>query len=117
MDMEERLENARKVLGVKKLPVVPKRKPGEPKKKTRPVSSFVPRKKTRNRSMSRSEYEQCGKKNRYKSESEAKKYAARLSQMRGYPIRVYFCKFCRGFHLTHQPDKHRPVNIGLDGDE
>lgn len=107
MDFEERLENARKVLG-KGAKIVRRRRPGT-KKKTKPLSSFVPRKTKGRRNMSRSEYQQCGKKTRYKSEADARKYAARLSELRGYPIRVYYCHFCCGWHLTHQPDKSRPA--------
>lgn len=105
MDFEERIENARKVLGAGAR-VVKRRKPGT-KKKTKPVSAFVPRKTKGRRNMSRSEYEQCGKKTRYATEADARKYAARLSEQRGYPIRVYGpCPLCGGgFHLTHQPYK------------
>ena len=115
MDYEERLENARKVLGLKNLPAVPKRKPGEKKRKTKPVSAFVPRKKSKNRNMSRSEYNQCGKKNRYKTESDARKYASRLSLIRGYPIRVYGpCPFCGGYHLTKTATSKTPsLQLGL----
>ncbi len=95
MDPEERVAAALSALG-KGARVVRR---GD-RRKTRPVKAFVPRKK--NHAMSRSEYAQCGKKTRYASESDARKYAARLSALRGYPIRVYGpCRYCEGYHLTH----------------
>ena len=97
MDPEERLAAALSALGSGAKVV---RREG--RKKTSPVKAFVPRK--RNHAMSRSEYAQCGKKTRYASESDARKYAARLSAIRGYPIRVYGpCRYCEGYHLTHVP--------------
>jgi len=115
MEREERIENARKVLG-DNIKIIKRRAPGT-KQKTRPVSTYTPRKTKGKRNMSRAEYKQCGKKTRYPDEADARKYAAHLSKVRGYPIRAYYCKFCGGFHLTHKPYKSRrpPVNTERHG--
>lgn len=97
MDIEERIRRAKEVLG-KTARIIGKKD----RQKTRPVSEFVPRNRSKNRNMSQKEFSECGKKTRYNSEADAKKYAARLSRLRGYGIRVYYCHWCNGFHMTHK---------------
>lgn len=46
-------------------------------------------------------------KHRYKSAAVAAGALAQIAAMPGRkttPVRVYFCSFCRGFHLTSKPD-------------
>lgn len=44
----------------------------------------------------------CGKKNRYRDQSEARLIANKLETKRGDKLRVYECPHCRGFHLAKE---------------
>jgi len=99
--MEERLARAAEVLG-----------PGvriarhQKSKTARKASSFVPKKTRGKRSMSRSEYRQCGKKIRYKTRTDANAAVRSCERARGTKLRVYFCDICGGYHITHVADKY-----------
>ncbi len=43
---------------------------------------------------------QCGKKNRYESEEEARAMADQQARATGKELRVYECPWCRGWHLS-----------------
>ena len=53
--------------------------------------------------MDRAQYYSCASKRPYKSQSEARKYANRLEQVRSKKLRVYFCEICQRWHLTSKP--------------
>lgn len=54
-------------------------------------------------------YSQCTGKTRYPNEKRAKEVLkARMRGGAGY-LRVYYCKFCSGYHLTHKED--RVINV------
>lgn len=44
----------------------------------------------------------CGKKARYRDQSEARVIANRLETKRGDKLRVYECPHCHGFHLSKE---------------
>ena len=97
MSPDERLAAALAALGPG-AKVVRRKKPLFPRRRR------FPQARKRGHGMTRSEYEQCGKKDRYSTEHEARKLAAKLSALRGYPIRAYGpCWYCGGWHLTHRP--------------
>lgn len=58
--------------------------------------------------MNRDQWNQCGSKVRYRTEEEAMRMRAG-ARRKGYrnaeTLRVYPCRFCGGFHLTHQNRK------------
>lgn len=46
----------------------------------------------------------CLKKHRYQTEQAAQERINKIhNDGRKTDLRVYFCKFCLGYHLTHQP--------------
>lgn len=99
MDIEERTEKALEKLGPGARVVRRQTKKG--KRRPRPISSFV--KKKRGVNMSRQEYNQCGKKTRYRSKHEASIAASSAMNARGGRLRVYGpCRFCGGWHITHR---------------
>ena len=44
----------------------------------------------------------CYRKNRYPTRGLAESEAGRIKGERGLALRVYYCGFCYGFHLTKQ---------------
>lgn len=98
MDIEERIEIARKELGVgTRRPKKPKPKKGRPRK----LSSMVKSAQGKNSEVTRKEmYKQCSRKRRYRSEHEARLFANRAETKRGPKLRVYWCPICEGWHIT-----------------
>ena len=47
----------------------------------------------------------CLKKHRYQSEQSAQERINKIHKTRKTNLRVYFCKFCLGYHLTSKPLK------------
>lgn len=70
-------------------------------RRTRPVSSF--KMSVSDERGGRTKYFSCRRKKRYATHSEATRKAKRAGMKRGVKLRVYFCNFCGGFHLTKQP--------------
>lgn len=54
----------------------------------------------------------CQDKNRYPDEHVARAMARTQQDLSGYPIFIYPCKLCRGYHLTKVPqsDPKRAAN-------
>lgn len=46
----------------------------------------------------------CGNKSRYSTPEKAGMYAARCKESRTVDLRIYFCPFCGGYHLTSVTD-------------
>lgn len=99
MDMNERIRLAKAELAGCRVRVVKKgrgKKDGRPKK-----IRIVKEGKFRDGQSARDVYLQCGKKVRYRSESEARVYANNAETRRGQKLRVYGpCPICNGWHIT-----------------
>ena len=54
------------------------------------------------KSTRREEYLFCKRKCRYSSEKIAKQVKKMCEEQRGIPLRVLYCPFCKGWHLTHK---------------
>lgn len=52
----------------------------------------------------------CLKKHRYTSEQKALEVINKIHKERKDYLRVYFCKFCLGYHLTHIHNKREKAN-------
>ena len=108
MDMEERMELARAALAGVRARVV---KAGDAKRnqKARPRKlSSVVKGKPKGEMSAKDRYRQCGKKVRYKSESEARIYANNAETKRGVRLRVYGpCPVCGGWHITKNVKEDR----------
>lgn len=62
--------------------------------------------KTLDQTMTRAEWTSCAKKDRYANQGEATWYANRAMANRpGTKLRVYWCAYCNGWHITHKKFK------------
>lgn len=52
-------------------------------------------------------YQSCRKKTRYPTQHEATKAARLAMTRRGVPLRVYWCFFCNGYHITKNFSQNR----------
>ena len=50
-------------------------------------------------------FKQCFKKSSYKTEEIAKAYMEKARQSSGHELRIYKCKICNEFHLTHKKER------------
>ena len=104
---KKKLKEIREVLGsnVKIKKASKKKKP----KIQRKVSSVVKLNKAKkHHDMSRTEWEACGKKVRYHSQHEARQVANNCERLRPETkLRVYWCPFCDGWHVTSQEFRQR----------
>lgn len=50
----------------------------------------------------REEYMFCKRKARYPTEAKAKEVKRRCEEKRGVRLRVLYCPYCKGWHLTHK---------------
>ena len=50
--------------------------------------------------MSRKQWNQCGRKNRYRDEHQVNLFRRKFEKERGQKLDYYWCKYCNGFHLT-----------------
>lgn len=50
----------------------------------------------------REEYKFCKRKTRYPTEAKAKEVKRRCEEKRGVLLRVLYCPYCKGWHLTHK---------------
>ena len=48
------------------------------------------------------EYKFCKRKTRYPTEAKAKEMKRKCEERRGVPLRVLYCPYCKGWHLTHK---------------
>jgi hypothetical protein len=48
----------------------------------------------------------CGQKKRYETREEALAVWRSLQRRETHPMRVYPCRFCRGYHVGHMPHKN-----------
>ena len=53
----------------------------------------------------------CLKKKRYSNEQSAFEAIKRVHKERNTELRVYFCKHCLGYHLTHKFKKRKYVKF------
>lgn len=101
MDLRERIKRARELLG-DDIHIV-----GAEEKRRKKASGRFRKlggfRYSRHPEMDRAQYYSCASKRPYKSQSEARKYANRLEQVRGKKLRVYFCETCQRWHLTSKP--------------
>lgn len=51
--------------------------------------------------MNKEVWRQCGKKKRYKDESDARAVLRKCKERRGVDLDYYYCVYCKGYHLTH----------------
>jgi len=92
----EAVERRRKALDA--LGVYKERKHG--KFRSRPFSSWLMN--AQDEHPGKFKYFSCSRKVRYATQSEATRQARKAEKERGVEIRVYFCNFCNGYHLTKQ---------------
>lgn len=59
------------------------------------------------KSSKKEEYMFCKRKNRYPDEKTAEMNRKHCEKVRGVPLRVLYCPFCKGWHLTHKHAKPR----------
>lgn len=50
----------------------------------------------------REEYKFCKRKTRYPTEAKAKEMKRKCEEKRGVKLRVLYCPYCKGWHLTHK---------------
>ena len=98
MDLCERIKKAKELLG-DDIHIVDteEKKRKKASGRFRKLGGF---KYSRHPEMDKTQYYSCASKRPYKSQSEARKYANRLEQVRGKKLRVYFCAICQRWHLT-----------------
>lgn len=56
----------------------------------------------------------CLRKHRYQTEQAANEHISKINKERKTPLRVYFCKFCLGYHLTSKPLKEHKQCINTN---
>lgn len=102
---KKKLKEIRAVLGSNaRIKKASEKKP----KPQRKVSSVLKSKKSKRHDMNRSEWEACGKKTRYASQHEARQIANNCERLRPETkLRVYWCPFCDGWHVTSQELRQR----------
>ena len=107
MDLRERIKKAKELLG-DDIHIVG----AEEKRRKKALGRFRKLggfRHSRHPEMDRAQYYSCARKRPYKSQSEARKYANRLEQVRSKKLRVYFCEICQRWHLTSKPlNKYSP---------
>ena len=95
MTTEERLENARKVLGLDVIRHPRKTRKARPRK----VETMV---KTRcGDGVRKKMWSSCSRKRRYATRGDATRKASFCETRRGVRLRPYLCPYCGGWHLTH----------------
>lgn len=101
MDLDERIKKTKELLGDDVHIVdTEEKKRKKASGRFRKLGGF---KYGRHPEMDKAQYYSCASKHLYRSQSEARKYANRLEQVRGKKLRVYFCEICQRWHLTSKP--------------
>ena len=99
MTLDTRIANARMVWG-NSMKVIPKTK-----SKIKLVNNIIDEKIVTRKE----QYSQCIKKQRYASKSAASIAAKKCESKRGYPLRVYFCEMCGGWHITKKEKRKEKI--------
>jgi hypothetical protein len=58
------------------------------------------------RSLASMQFTTCDRKKFFSTMEEARRIASLRSRAEGFPLYVYSCRQCRGYHLTKQPPTH-----------
>ncbi|MCQ2544601.1 MAG: hypothetical protein MJ126_10600 [Lachnospiraceae bacterium] len=62
--------------------------------------------------MGKSNWNQCGKKHRYRDEHTVNYYKKMYERQRGRKLDYYWCSKCNGYHLTSE--EFRPEGYGIE---
>ena len=64
--------------------------------------------------MTKSYWNQCGRKNRYRDEHTANYYKKKFEKERGQKLDYYWCGHCKGYHLTSEEFRTEFYKYGND---